>query len=156
MTNVGGRVGRFATYGRGRPEQPHTPMTRDQGRRRAGVLLILTSVLWLHDWFPALFVVAFVVWVLIRHRLEGGLGEKLLRLWRHVWPPATVALVPLLIAGTVAYWVADLPITAKALPIALNLLALSMVVFGNWWRVFAHAGRSGVHQVKPDIGTVCA
>jgi hypothetical protein len=36
-------------------------MTREQGRGRAAVLLILTVVLWFHAWFPALLVVAFVI-----------------------------------------------------------------------------------------------
>jgi hypothetical protein len=26
------------------------------------------------------------------------------------------------------------------MPIGLNLLALSIIVFGNWWRLFAHFG----------------
>jgi hypothetical protein len=80
-------------------------MTREQGRRRAAVLLILAVVLWFHAWFPALLVVAFVVWVLLHKRLEGDLGRALLPLWRHVWPPAPLVLVALLVAATMAYWV---------------------------------------------------
>jgi hypothetical protein len=125
-------------------------MTPDQGRRRASVLLILTSVVWLHEWFPALFVVAFVAWVLLHKRLEGDLGKDLLRLCQRVWPPATLVLVPLLVAGTVAYWVADLPIIRKVMPIALNVLALSMVVFGSSWRVFAQVKRFWPTRREPS------
>lgn len=114
-------------------------MTRDascRGRRRAGVLLIITSVLWLHQWFPALMVVGFVVWLLIHRRLEGDLGDRLLGLWQRRWPLPAVVLVPLLIAGALAYAIADQPLRTKLVPIGLNLLGLSMVVFGNWWRRF--------------------
>lgn len=105
---------------------------REPARRRAGVLLILTSGLWLHEWLPALFVVAFVVWILVHNRLESDLGAGLLRGWRRVWPPAIVVLVPLLVIGTIAYWMSGLPIGRKVLPIGLNLLGLSMIVCGEW------------------------
>jgi hypothetical protein len=111
--------------------------TREQGRRRAAVLLIITSVLWLHQWAPVIFVVGFVVWILLHGRLEGELGQRLAMLWRRGWPPATVVLVPLLAAGTLAYWAVDVPLSAKALPVAVNVLALSLLAFGSWWRLFA-------------------
>lgn len=121
-------------------------MTRDasrRGRRRAGVLLIITSVLWLHQWFPALMVVGFVVWLVIHRRLEGDLGDRLLRLWQRRWPLPAMVLVPLLIGGAVAYAIADQPLRTKLVPIALNLLGLSMVVFGNWGRLFTPALDAG-------------
>ncbi len=105
-------------------------MTREQDRRRAVVLLILTVVLWFHAWLPAFLVVAFVVWALLHKRLEGDLGQALLPLWRRVWPPAPLVLVPLLVAATMAYWVADQPVLRKVMPLTLNLFALSIVVFG--------------------------
>lgn len=105
-------------------------MTREQDRRRAAVLLILTVVLWFHAWLPAFLVVAFVVWALLHKRLEGDLGQALLPLWRRVWPPASLVLVPLLVAATMAYWVADQPVLRKVMPLTLNLFALSIVVFG--------------------------
>lgn len=105
-------------------------MTREQDRRRAAVLLILTVVLWFHAWLPAFLVVAFVVWALLHKRLEGDLGQALLPLWRRVWPPAPLVLVPLLVAATMAYWVADQPVLRKVMPLTLNLFALSIVVFG--------------------------
>ena len=107
---------------------------RELARRRAGVLLITTSVLWLHQWLPALFVVAFLVWIFLHNRLEGDLGADLLRGWRRVWPPATIVVVPLLVIGTIAYCMSGLPIDRMILPIALNLLALSMIVCGEWLR----------------------
>ena len=82
-------------------------MTREQGRRRAAVLLTLAVALWFHAWFPALIVAAFVVWVLLHKRLEGDLGDTLLPLWRRVWPPAPLVLVPLLVVTTMAYWISE-------------------------------------------------
>lgn len=101
--------------------------------------------------------VVFVVWVLLHKRLEGDLGADLLRLWRRVWPPATPVLVPLLVAGTVGYWVSDQPITPKVMPIALNLLALAMVAFPRSWGAIAHAVPPlepgfGSHVVSPETG----
>lgn len=118
--------------------------TREQARRHAAVLLIITSLLWLHQWAPAIFVVGFVVWVLLHKRLEGDLGRRLGALWHRGWPPPTAVLVPLLIAGTVAYWAVDVPLTSKILPIAVNLLALSIVGLGSWWRAPADS--------RPDVG----
>jgi hypothetical protein len=89
------------------------------------VLLILTVVLWFHAWFPALLVVAFVIWVLLHKRLEGDLGRALLPLWRHVWPPAPLVLVALLVAATTAYWVSDQPVLRKVMPLTLTLFAPS-------------------------------
>jgi hypothetical protein len=125
-------------------------MTREQGRRRAAVLLILAVVLWFHAWFPALLVVAFVVWVLLHKRLEGDLGQDLLPLWRRAWPPAPLVLVPLLIAATTACWVSDQPVLRKVMPLTLNLFALSMIVFGHWWKPVPHdRRRDSVHIGNP-------
>lgn len=111
-------------------------MHRASRERSAAILLIVTSVVWLHQWFPALLVAAFVLWILLHKRLEGDLGTGLLRLWWRLWPPRTFVLVPLLLAGALLYWVANVPITAKVMPVTLNLLALSVLLFGNWWRIF--------------------
>ena len=45
---------------RSRPEGRRRRLNvgREPARRRAGVLLIITSVLWLHQWLPALSVLA--------------------------------------------------------------------------------------------------
>jgi len=110
-------------------------MTREQGRQRAAVLLILAVALWFHAWFPALIAAAFVVWALIHKRLEGDRGQDLLPLWRRVWPPVSLVLVPLLVATTVAYWVSDQPLVRRVMPLTLNLFALSMILFGSWWRL---------------------
>ncbi len=60
-------------------------------------------------------------------------------------------LVLVAASGTLAYWVADEPITPKVLPIALNMLALSIMSFGNWWRLFLPSKRAG-----PAAGSVGA
>jgi hypothetical protein len=79
--------------------------------------------------------VAFASWVVLHKRLEGELGQDLLPLWRRAWPPAALVLVPLLIAGALGYGLSSRPLTTRVLPIALSLLGLSMVVFGDWWRI---------------------
>jgi len=116
-------------------------MTGAQRRRRATVLLIVASVLWWHRWVPALLVAGFVSWVILHKWFEGDLAEVLARGWRRAWPPRAVALIPLLLGGTLAYWVSDEPTTPKVLPIALNMLALSIISFGNWWTRLAHPER---------------
>jgi hypothetical protein len=61
-----------------------------------------------------------------------------------------MALIPLLVAGTLAYSVSDEPITPKVLPIALNMVALSIIVFGNWWTRLArpHRGRPAAGESR--------
>jgi hypothetical protein len=137
-----------APNGRRRRDRSGSPMTREQGRRRAAVLLILAVVLWFHAWFPALLVVAFVVWVLLHKRLEGDLGQDLLPRWRRVWPPAPLVLVPLLVAATMAYWVSDQPVLRKVMPLTLNLFALSMIGFGRWWKFVPRDNR----EPAPSLG----
>ena len=128
-------------------------MYRKPRERGAAILLIVTSMVWLHQWLPALFVAAFVLWVLLHERLEGDLGKRLLRRWRRVWPPRTLALVPLLVAETLAYGIANVPITAKLMPVTLNLLALSMLLFGNWWTLGGVLeGQKGAHDVGRSFG----
>ena len=107
-------------------------MNRDRRERRAATLLLLTSVLWLHEWLPALLVVAWVSWLILHKQLEGSLGEALVGLWRRRWPPGTLALIPLLTANALAYWVYA-PLPGRIMPFALNLLGLSILLFGGWW-----------------------
>ena len=115
----------------------------EQRRRRAAVLWILASSLWWAEWVPAVFVIAFFLWIVLHKRLEGDPGDAFLRRWRRVWPPATLVLIPLLLAGTFAFWASPRPLEAKVLPVALNLFALSMILFGSWWRLFIHLEHSG-------------
>jgi len=115
------------------------PMNGDRRRRHAATLLLVTCALWLHEWLPALLVAAWVSWLILHKRLEGGLGEALVRFWRRAWPPGPLVLILLLAANTLAYW-AYAPVPGKILPIALNLLGLLMVLFGGWWGVLARSG----------------
>jgi hypothetical protein len=108
-----------------------------QGRGAAGVLLVFAWVFWLHRWAPALLVVTFVAWVILHNRLEAGLGEALRRQWRRAWPPGPVVLIPLLFASALAFVLHDGPATAKILPVGLNVLALSMILFGTRWTLVA-------------------
>ena len=93
--------------------------------------------LWLHRWAPALLVITFVVWVILHNRLEAGLGETFHRRWRRAWPPGPVILIALLFASALAFVVADAPPKAKIVPVGLDVLALSVVLFGTWWRLVA-------------------
>ncbi len=110
-------------------------------RRASAALLILSWVLWLHPWVPALFVGMLVSWVLLHTRLEGDLGGALVRVWRRAWPPGPLVLIPLLVGSTLAFWISDVPITAKVLPVALALLGLSTILLGSAWTLVAHAQR---------------
>jgi len=78
-----------------------------------------------------------VVWVILHNRLEAGLGETFHRRWRRAWPPGPVILIALLFASALAFVVADAPPKAKIVPIGLDVLALSVVLFGTWWRLVA-------------------
>jgi hypothetical protein len=108
---------------------------RKQGT--AAVLLVLAWALWLHRWAPALLVIGFVVWVILHNRLEAGLGEAFLCRWRRAWPPGRVILIALLAASALGFVIADAPPKAKVMPVGLDVLALSVVLFGTWWRLVA-------------------
>jgi hypothetical protein len=123
-----------------------------QRRRHAAVLLILASSLWWLEWVPVVVVTAFLLWAILHKRLEDDLGEALRRRWRRVWPPATLVLIPLLLAGTFVAWVSERPLEAKVLPVALNLLALSMIVFGSWWKLFARL--EAIWRVRQESPTL--
>jgi len=129
-------------------------------RRASAALLILSWVLWLHPWVPALFVGMLVSWVLLHTRLEGDLGGALVRVWRRAWPPGPLVLIPLLVGSTLAFWISDVPITAKVLPVALALLGLSTTLLGSAWTLFAHAQRfwrarheSALAKANPSPGS---
>ncbi len=102
----------------------------DRRRRTAGTLLLITSVLWLHEWLPVLLVAAFVAWLVLHERLEGALGDALVRYWRRAWPPTTFYLIAGLLASTLAYWV-HVPVQARLLPVGLNALALVLLLRGD-------------------------
>ena len=97
--------------------------------------LVAASLVWLHRWIPAFLLAAFVLWLLFHERLEGDRGKSRLRRWRRVWPPRTLVLGALLLGETLAFSIADAPVLTKLLPVALDLLALSVLSFGNWWRL---------------------
>jgi hypothetical protein len=128
-------------------------MNGDRRRRHAATLLLVTSVLWLHQWLPALLVAAWVCWLILHKRLEGGFGDTLVRVWRRTWPPGALVLIPLLTANALAYW-AYAPMPGNVMPIALNLLGLATVLFGGWWGTARSLGarlrRAPV--AKPGLG----
>jgi hypothetical protein len=119
----------------------------------AAVLLIVASALWWHRWLPALLLAGVVFLAVLHRRLEGNLGRVLGRVWRRAWPPRAIALIPLLLGGTLAYWASGEPIRPKVLPIALNAIALSIIWFGSWWTLFAHEAESG-HGLEPSVKAV--
>jgi hypothetical protein len=124
-------------------------MTSAERRQRASVLLVVAAALWWHRWMPALLVAAVVAWAILHGWLEGDRGRALGRRWREAWPPSSMALMPLLLGGTLAYWAAREAITPKVLPIALNIVALSLIGFGPWWTRLTHprGARTGGHQI---------
>jgi hypothetical protein len=115
------------------------------------MLLIVAAAVWWHRWLPALLVAGVLSWAVFHRRLEGNPGRVLGRLWRRAWPPRTIVLIPLLLSGTLAYWVASEPIMPKVLPIALNVVALSIILFGNWWTLFAHEAGSERARLRRSV-----
>lgn len=111
--------------------QSERSVNHHRGRRVAAVLLVLAWVVWLHRWAPAFLVVTFAVWVILHNRLEAGLGEVLDRQWRRAWPPHPVVLSALLFASTLAFVLDAGSATAKIFPVSLNVVALSMILFGT-------------------------
>lgn len=87
-------------------------------------------------------------------RLEGNLGSALGRLWRRAWPPRSLVLMPVLLGGTFACWASGEPISPKVLPIALNLMAVSIILFGSWWTLLAHEAESGRGRLEPSVKAV--
>ena len=104
---------------------------------RAGVLVILAAAFWWHAWMPAVAVVAFVAWALLHRRYQGTRREAFMRFRRRIWPPARLALVALIVAGTTVYVTSSLSLEARVLPIALNVAAAAMIVLGSWRQVSA-------------------
>jgi hypothetical protein len=112
------------------------PAGRDRHGRGPAVLLVLAWVFWLPYWVPAFLVASLAAWMILHRRLEAGLGETVRRQWRRVWPSRSPVLIALLVASALAFVRADAPATAKAVPIGLDVLALSVILFGHWWSLF--------------------
>ena len=105
-----------------------------EGRHHAAsVLFVLAWTFWFHRWVPAAAVVAFVVWVILHHRLEAGLANVLAVRWRRAWRSHLLAIT-LLAASALVFTLADAAVETKVLPIALDAVALSVIVGGPWWR----------------------
>jgi len=79
---------------------------------------------------PALIVVAFLGWVVLHRRFQGPGRAAFMRFRARVWPPATLVLVALTLAGPAMYVLSQASIEAKVLPIALNAAALAVLVAG--------------------------
>ena len=102
---------------------------------RAAVLVILAAAFWWHEWMPAAAVVAFVVWALLHRRYQGIRREGFMRLRRRLWPPAPLVLAVLIVGSLVMYVTSTLALEVRVLPIALNVLAAGLIVWGGWSRV---------------------
>lgn len=102
-------------------------------QRRATLVILFAAALWVHAWMPAAVVVAFVLWALFHTRYQGHRREAFMRFRARVWPPATLVLVTLIVGGTAVYVVSTDAIEAKVLPIALNVVALAILVIA-WIR----------------------
>jgi len=113
-------------------------------RRRAAVCVIFAAVLWWLEWMPALLVLAFVAWLIVHTRFEGEYGDDLRRARQRLWPPASIVLIALIVAGTAVYGMSNRAPIAKMLPIALNVIALFTLILGIRWPVVASRERSAV------------
>jgi hypothetical protein len=105
--------------------------------RLAGVLVIVAAAFWWHTWMPAVAVVAFVGWVLLHTRYQGARREDFMRFRQRVWPPAPLVLVALIVTSITIYVTSTDSVGAKAMPIALNLVAVGAVILGKWRQVAA-------------------
>ena len=106
-------------------------------RRVAAVLVILAAALWWHHWMPAVIVVAFVIWAVVHTRYQDHRRAAFMRLRGRLWPPAPVALAALIVAGSTLYWMSSASIGSKAMPIALNVLAVAAMLLATWRRASA-------------------
>jgi hypothetical protein len=122
----------------------------DRHRRRAATILLVTSLLWLHEWLPLMLVATWVSWLLLHKRLEGDLGDAIVRAWRRAWPPPTLVLIPPLATSALAYWL-YVPVPGKILPIALDMLGLSLLLLGDSWALLARRG-----WLRPAPGAAAA
>src|SRR5438105_7618207 len=82
-------------------------------RRRAAVFVIFAAALWWLEWMPALLVLAFVAWLIVHKRFEGEYGDDLRSVRQRFWPPATIVLIALIIAGTAVYGMSNRALEAK-------------------------------------------
>jgi hypothetical protein len=105
--------------------------------RLAGVLVIVAAAFWWHTWMPAVAVVAFVGWALLHTRYQGERREAFMRFRRRVWPPAPLVLFALIVASIAVYVTSTDSVEAKAMPIALNLLAAGALILEKWRQVAA-------------------
>jgi hypothetical protein len=105
--------------------------------RRAGVYVILAAALWWHALMPGLILVAFIVWAVFHTRYQGARRDRFMRFRRRLWPLPPLALVALIVAGTAVYAMSGGTIEAKALPVALNVLAAGTLVVAAWRRDLA-------------------
>ena len=110
-------------------------MTRLTAAHSAGILVILAAVFWWHAWMPAVAVLAFLGWVLVHRRYQGARREAFMSFRRRIWPAPRLVLIALIIASTAVYLTATVAIEARVLPIALNLVAMGLIVLGSWRRV---------------------
>ena len=117
-------------------------------RRRAAVFVIFAAVLWWLEWMPALLVLAFVAWLIVHKRFEAAYGDDLRRARQRFWPPASIVLIALIVAGTAAYGVSTRALEAKMLPIALNVVALFTLLLGFRWPVVASREHSAVSSLS--------
>jgi hypothetical protein len=118
-----------------------------EGRRRgAAVLLAFAWALWLHPWVPALLVGGGLAWIILHKRVEAQPDGALVRVWRRVWPPETLVLIPALLASTFVFWSSNVRPVAKVLPIALGMLGLATCL----QPLMPSFGRPG-RQAAPDV-----
>jgi len=110
-------------------------VTRLTAAHSAGILVILAAAFWWHAWMPAVAVLAFVGWVLIHRRYQGVRREAFMRFRRRIWPAPRLVLIALIIASLAVYLTATVAVEARVLPIALNLVAMGLIVLGSWRRV---------------------
>ena len=110
-------------------------MTKVAAAHSAGILVILAAAFWWHAWMPAVAVLAFVGWVLLHRRYQGVRREAFMRFRRRIWPAPPLVLIALIVVSTAVYLTATVVVEARVLPIALNVVAMGLIVLASWRRV---------------------
>jgi hypothetical protein len=131
-------------------------MTGEQCRRRAAICLVLAWALMLHQWVPAALLAAFVAWAVLHKRMDGGAGVFVRRPWRRAWPPPALPLIVALVASAFWFWRSEVALTAKVLPLALDLLGVLIITLGHWGALFARRERLRTVAGEPAPATAVA
>jgi hypothetical protein len=109
-------------------------------RRDVGALLVAAVAIWAGAWWWPIPWLILLVWVglrsnpLLREKSRARLAGLPWNLGLRLWPPTYAALWIALSAAFLWMLFAERANRVKILPIGLILFALTILIFGYWWR----------------------